>query len=39
VHADKLIGIHVNLLALRRDAKVADPTPEETAYLASCRPG
>jgi len=34
VHADKLIGIHVNLLPVRRDPKiVADPTPEERAYL------
>jgi len=34
VHADKLIGIHVNLLAIRRDAKmVADPTPDERRYV------
>ena len=34
VHADKLIGIHVNLLAIRRDAKmVANPTPDEQRYL------
>jgi len=34
VHADKLIGLHVNLLPVRRDPKiVADPTPEERAYL------
>jgi pimeloyl-ACP methyl ester carboxylesterase len=34
VHADKLVGIHVNLLPVRRDPKmVADPTPEERAYL------
>ncbi len=33
VHADKLIGIHLNLLALRRDAKLANPTAEEKAYL------
>src|SRR5689334_2366475 len=33
-HADKLIGIHLNLLAVRRDPKmVADPTPEEKLYL------
>ena len=34
VHADKLIGIHINLLALRRDPKmVADPTPEERRFI------
>jgi microsomal epoxide hydrolase len=34
VHADKLIGIHVNLLAVRRDPKMlADPTPEEQTFL------
>jgi len=34
VHADKLIGIHLNLLAIRRDAKmVANPTPDEQRYL------
>ena len=33
-HADKLIGIHVNLLAVRRDANmVSNPTPEERTYL------
>lgn len=33
-HADKLIGIHVNLLAVRRDGSaLADPTPEERKYL------
>jgi microsomal epoxide hydrolase len=33
-HADKLIGIHVNLLAVRRDASmVSNPTPEERTYL------
>jgi len=32
--AERLIGIHLNLLAVRRDPKsVADPTPEEKAYL------
>jgi microsomal epoxide hydrolase len=35
VHADKLLGIHVNLLGVRRDPKMmSDPTPEEKAYLA-----
>jgi microsomal epoxide hydrolase len=34
VHVDKLIGIHVNLLAVRRDPKVlANPTPEEAQFL------
>jgi pimeloyl-ACP methyl ester carboxylesterase len=33
-HADKLIGIHVNLLAVRRDGSMlSDPTPEERKYL------
>ncbi len=34
VHADKLIGIHLNLLTLRRDPKlISDPSPEERRYL------
>jgi len=34
VHADKLIGLHVNLLPVRRDPKiVAEPTAEERDYL------
>jgi pimeloyl-ACP methyl ester carboxylesterase len=33
-HADKLIGIHLNLLAVRRDTNmVSNPTPEERTYL------
>jgi pimeloyl-ACP methyl ester carboxylesterase len=33
-HADKLIGIHVNLLSVRRDlAQPAEPTPEERRYF------
>jgi microsomal epoxide hydrolase len=33
-HADKLLGIHLNLLAVRRDPKMlADPTAEEKQYL------
>jgi microsomal epoxide hydrolase len=33
-HAARLIGIHVNLLAVRRDAQaITDPTPEESKYL------
>jgi pimeloyl-ACP methyl ester carboxylesterase len=33
-HPEKLIGIHLNLLAIRRDQQdVADPTPEEKVYL------
>src|SRR5215212_2212271 len=34
VHADKLVGIHLNLLAMRRDPKMlADPTPEEQTFI------
>jgi pimeloyl-ACP methyl ester carboxylesterase len=33
VHASKLIGIHLNMLAVRRDAKLSNPTPEEEKYL------
>ena len=34
VHAEKLIGIHLNLLTLRRDPKlIANPTPDERRYL------
>ena len=33
-HADRLIGIHVNLLAVRREpGMLKDPTPEERKYL------
>jgi microsomal epoxide hydrolase len=33
-HPEKLIGIHLNLLPIRRDQQdMADPTPEEQAYL------
>ena len=33
VHADKLIGIHLNLLALRRDPnRLSNPTPDEQKY-------
>ncbi len=33
-HPEKLLGIHLNLLPIRRDQQdVADPTPEEQAYL------
>lgn len=33
-HPQRMIGIHLNLLPLRRDARmVADPTPEERRYL------
>jgi hypothetical protein len=33
-HAERLIGIHINLLPIRRDPNmVADPTPEERRYL------
>jgi pimeloyl-ACP methyl ester carboxylesterase len=34
MHADRLYGIHLNLLAVRRDpALLADPTTEEKAFL------
>jgi len=34
-HADRMIGIHLNLLPVRRDPQMlADPTPEEKRYLA-----
>lgn len=34
VHADKLLGIHLNLLAVRRDAKMLnDPSEEERAFI------
>jgi pimeloyl-ACP methyl ester carboxylesterase len=33
-HAEKLLGIHLNLLAVRRDTSMlANPTPEERQYL------
>jgi pimeloyl-ACP methyl ester carboxylesterase len=33
VHADKLVGIHLNLLTMRRDPKMrVDPTAEERSY-------
>jgi microsomal epoxide hydrolase len=33
-HPDKTIGIHLNMMPLRRDPKmVADPTPDERRYL------
>lgn len=33
-YPERLIGVHLNLLPIRRDlAMVADPTPEERAYL------
>jgi pimeloyl-ACP methyl ester carboxylesterase len=33
-HADKLIGIHVNLLSVRREPdRIKNPTPEERAFL------
>jgi microsomal epoxide hydrolase len=33
-HPEKLIGIHLNLLAVRRDQRaMADPTPEEKVFL------
>jgi len=36
VHADKLLGIHINLLGVRRDPKMlADPTPEEQVFIGA----
>ncbi len=32
-HADKLAGIHLNLLPVRRDPALANPTPEERRFL------
>ncbi len=32
-HAEKLLGIHLNLLAVRRDPKHPAETPEEAVYL------
>ena len=32
-HAEKLIGIHLNLLAVRRDPKIPVQTPEERRYI------
>ncbi len=33
-YPERLVGIHLNLMPLRRDPRmVADPTPEETRYL------
>jgi pimeloyl-ACP methyl ester carboxylesterase len=33
-HADKMLGIHLNLLTVRRDPKMlANPTPEEQTFL------
>src|SRR4051812_15263282 len=33
-HADRLVGIHLNLMPVRRDPSiVTDPTPEERRYL------
>ena len=38
VHADKLVGIHLNLLAVRRDpALLTDPTPEEQRFLGELK--
>ena len=33
-HADKLIGIHVNFLAVRREPElIKNPTPEQQAFI------
>jgi pimeloyl-ACP methyl ester carboxylesterase len=36
-YRERVIGIHLNLLALRREAKLESPTPEEMAYLKQLR--
>ncbi len=37
-HADHVVGIHLNLLTMRRDpTTVSDPTEEERAYLAELK--
>jgi len=36
-HRERVIGIHLNLLALRREAKLESPTPEEKDYLKQLR--
>jgi pimeloyl-ACP methyl ester carboxylesterase len=34
-HAERILGIHINLMPIRRDPNmVADPTPEERRYLS-----
>ncbi len=32
-HPERTIGIHLNLLPLRRDTKLVDPSPQERRYL------
>src|SRR3954447_1671615 len=32
-YPERVIGLHINLLAVRRDPKIAAATPEEAAYL------
>lgn len=32
-HPDRVIGLHLNFLTLRRDLAIENPTPEEAAYL------
>ena len=36
-HADRLIGIHINLLSIPRDPGIAARTPEEAAYLGELK--
>ena len=36
-HAERLIGIHLNLLSTRRDPHISAQTAEETAYLAQLK--
>ena len=36
-YPDRVVGIHLNLLALSREPKIAAPTAEEAAYLEALR--
>jgi pimeloyl-ACP methyl ester carboxylesterase len=36
-HGDKLAGIHLNMMPVRRDAKQQNPSPDEARYLQEIR--
>jgi len=36
-HPERVIGLHLNLLAVRRDPKIPATTPEEAAYLSEIK--
>jgi microsomal epoxide hydrolase len=36
-YPERLLGVHLNLLALPREANIASPTPEEAEYLQALR--